>query len=187
MSDLHALPPDLPAPRDDGAADHLAGLRVPDVALPASDGTEVRLAGLTGLSVVFAYPRTGRPGEEPLGGEKAWNALPGARGCTPQACAIRDEHERFVARGARVLGLSTQSPADQREAAARLHLPYPLLSDERLALARALALPTFEVEGHRLLARLTLFVRDGVVAGAQYPVFPPDRAPASALDWLERV
>jgi peroxiredoxin len=185
--DPTVLPTDLPAPRDDGAADHLSGLPVPDVALPSTDGDDVRLSRLEGLSVVFAYPRTGRPGEEPLGGEAGWNAIPGARGCTPQACAIRDSHDRFAALGARVFGVSTQSPADQREAAARLHLPYLLLSDEGLALASALRLPTFEVEGHRLLVRLTLVVRDGVVRGALYPVFPPDRAAASALDWLERV
>jgi peroxiredoxin len=185
--DPGTLPADLPAPVDDGAADHLPGRRVPGVALPSTDGGTVTLASLPGLTVVFAYPRTGRPGEEPLSGEAGWNAIPGARGCTPQACAIRDLHAEFAARDARVLGLSTQSTADQREAVERLHLPYPLLSDERLELASALGLPTFEVEGVGLLARLTLVVRDGVVAGALYPVFPPDRAAASALTWLERV
>ena len=106
--------------------------------------------------MVFAYPRTGVPGEEPLGGEASWNAIPGARGCTPQACAIRDLHSDLVGAGARVFGLSTQDTAYQREAAERLHLPYPLLSDARLKLTRALRLPTFEVEGQVLLRRLTL-------------------------------
>ena len=135
------------------------------------------LAELSGRAVVFAYPRTGRPGEQSLGGDAAWDAIPGARGCTPQACAIRDAHARFDALGARVFGLSTQSPDDQREAAARLHLPYPLLSDPDAALG----LPTFEVEGVTLYKRLTLILRDGVVEDAIYPVFPPTEAADQAL------
>jgi peroxiredoxin len=178
------LPPDLPVPVDDGAADHLAGRVLPSLALAATTGPAVDLATTVGRSVVFAYPRTGRPGEQSLGGDEAWDAIPGARGCTPQACAIRDDHARFVEHGATVFGLSTQSPADQAEAAGRLHLPYPLLSDERLALTEAVDLPTFEVEGVTLLKRLTLFVRGGVIEHVQYPVFPPDAAAAMALGWL---
>ena len=141
----------------------------------------MRLDELEGRTVVFAFPRTGRPGEESLGGTDAWDAIPGARGCTPQACSFRDEHARFAGLGARVLGLSTQDTAYQREAVERLHLPYPLLSDEGLELANALTLPTFEVEGVTLLKRLTLFLRDGRVEDVIYPVFPPDRSAAEAL------
>lgn len=167
----------LPEPRDDGAAEGLAGSRLPPVALAASDGSSVALAKLAGRSVVFAYPRTGRPGEPSLGGDDLWNAIPGARGCTPQACAIRDDHARFEARGARVFGLSTQSTDDQREAAERLHLPYPLLSDPDASLG----LPTFEVEGVTLYRRLTLIVLDGTIEHAIYPVFPPAAAAEQAL------
>jgi len=175
--DLYTLPPDLPVPEDDGAADRLPGSHLPAVSLPATDGADVRLGELPGRSVVFAYPRTGRPGEQSLGGDEAWNAIPGARGCTPQACAIRDTHAQFEALGARVFGLSTQSTGDQREAAKRLHLPYPLLSDPDAALG----LPTFEVEAVTLYRRLTLIVRDGVIEQALYPVFPPDGAAEQAL------
>jgi peroxiredoxin len=181
------LPPDLPAPAYDGAASHLPGTALPGVALPASDGSTVRLDALPGRTVVFVYPRTGRPDEEPLGGEEAWNAIPGARGCTPEACSFRDEHARFAAAGARVFGLSTQPPAVQAETVERLHLPYPLLSDERLELGRALRLPTFEVEGVTLLKRLTLLVADGVVVDVHYPVFPPDAAADEALRRLSGV
>jgi len=179
-----ALPADLPVPEDDGAARHLAGMGLPALALPATDGSEVRLDALRGRSVVFAYPRTGRPGEESLGGDAAWDAIPGARGCTPQACAFRDEHAHFAELGVRVFGLSTQTPDDQLEASERLHLPYPLLSDAGLELARALRLPTFEVEGVTLLKRHTLFLRDGAIEQVQYPVFPPDRAADAALEAL---
>jgi peroxiredoxin len=180
------LPDDLPVPEDDGAARHLPGSAVPPVELDATDGARVRLDEVAGRSVVFAYPRTGRPGEASLGGDAAWDAIPGARGCTPQACGIRDSFARFTALGVRVFGLSTQSAGDQGEAAERLHLPYPLLSDERLELARAMRLPVFEVEGVTLLKRLTLFVSDGVVQDVQYPVFPPDAAAAAALRVLSR-
>jgi peroxiredoxin len=175
--ELYTLPDDLPVPDDDGGADHLPGSQLPAVALPATDGSEVTVAELPGRSVVFAYPRTGKPGEASLGGDEAWDAIPGARGCTPQACAIRDSKARFDALGVRVFGLSTQTTDDQREAAKRLHLPYPLLSDTDASLG----LPTFEVEGVTLYKRVTLIVRDGVVEHVIYPVFPPNEAAEQAL------
>ena len=181
VKDPLQLPDDLPVPQDDGAADHLTGVALPAVALQATDGATVRLDQLAGRAVVFAYPRTGRPGEPSLGGDEQWDAIPGARGCTPQACSFRDEYARFAAADTRVLGLSTQDTAYQREAAERLHLPYPLLSDERLELATALRLPTFAVDGVTLLKRLTLIVRDGVIESVIYPVFPPNRSAEQAL------
>jgi peroxiredoxin len=184
VRDPTVLPDDLPAPEDDGAAAHLPGTTLPSIALPATDGSTVTLADLPGTSVVFAYPRTGRPGEEPPGGEAGWNAIPGARGCTPEACSFRDERARFEERGARVFGLSTQDTEYQREAVERLHLPYAILSDERLELTRALNLPTFEVEGMTLIRRITLIVRDGVIDDVVYPVFPPDRGAELALERL---
>ncbi len=185
VKDPLQLPDDLPVPQDDGAADHLAGMVLPAVALRATDGTSVRLDELEGRTVVFAYPRTGRLGESSPGGDEEWDAIPGARGCTPQACSFRDEHVRFAAADVRVLGLSTQDTAYQQEVTERLRLPYPLLSDERRELATALGLPTFEVDGLTLLKRLTLFLHDGAIEGVIYPVFPPDRSAEQALIRLE--
>ncbi|HWM09984.1 MAG TPA: peroxiredoxin [Solirubrobacteraceae bacterium] len=185
MLDPNRLPDDLPIPEDDGAADHLRGTPLPPVALTATDGEVVRLDELPGRSVVFAYPRTGRPGEDPPGGEAGWNAIPGARGCTPEACSFRDEAARFGALGVRVFGLSTQDTPYQCEAVERLHLPYPLLSDERLELTRALGLPTFDVDGMTLIRRLTLIVVEGRVEDVVYPVFPPDRGAELALERLD--
>jgi peroxiredoxin len=185
MLDPTRLPDDLPVPDDDGAADHLKVAALPPVALRATDGSTVRLDELSRRSVVFAYPRTGRPGEDPPGGEAGWNAIPGARGCTPEACSFRDEMARFRAAGARVFGLSTQDTDYQREAVERLGLTYPLLSDERLALTRALELPTFEVDGLTLIRRLTLIIADGRIEDVVYPVFPPDRGAELALERLD--
>jgi peroxiredoxin len=181
IKDPLELPDDLPVPEDDGAADHLAGTALPPVALRATDGTSVRLDELEDRTVVFAYPRTGRPGESSPGGDDQWDVIPGARGCTPQACSFRDEYARFAEAHARVFGLSTQDTAYQQEAVERLNLPYPLLSDERLELATALRLPTFEVDGLTLLKRLTLFLRDGAIESVIYPVFPPNRSAEQAL------
>lgn len=175
------LPADLPVPRDDGAADHLSGTRAPAVPLAASTGESVCLDQVPGRTVLFIYPMTGAPGQR-LPTE--WDAIPGARGCTPQACAIRDSHAEFAAHEATVFGLSTQSPTEQVEAAGRLHLPYPLLSDSDLELTRTWQLPTFSVDGLVLLRRLTIFLSDGVVDGLIYPVFPPDRSAQAALTWL---
>jgi peroxiredoxin len=172
----------IPVPSDDGAAGHLPGLKVPSIPLPATDGTTVDLSALAGRVVVYAYPRTGIPGvENPPG----WDVIPGARGCTPQSCAFRDRFAELKARGVgHVFGLSTQATAYQAEAAARLHLPFPILSDEHLTLVRALRLSTFETSGMTLLKRLTLVIRDGVIEHVFYPVFPPDRNAGDVVAWL---
>jgi peroxiredoxin len=132
--------------------------------------------------VIYIYPRTGRPDQEAPTG---WNEIPGARGCTPQSCAFRDHYEELRRAGAaQVFGLSTQDTAYQREAVERLHLPFELLSDEKLAFARALRLPTFEVDGMKLIKRITLIARDGAIVKVFYPVFPPDRNATDVLAWL---
>ena len=173
----------IPAPVDDGAARHLQGSRMPDVALPGTGGQSVSLARLPGRIVVFAYPRTGEPGKASLVDD--WDMIPGARGCTPQSCAFRDLHKVLIEAGAaRVFGLSTQDTAYQQEAAQRLHLPFPLLSDAALALTRALRLPTMEVAGLTLMKRLALVIDGGVITKVFYPVFPPDKNAAEVHAWL---
>ncbi|HEY0354406.1 MAG TPA: peroxiredoxin [Enterovirga sp.] len=182
MHDPNILPADLPPPINDGGAAHLEGSMLPDVALAATDGSEVPLARLTGRSVVYAYPRTGQPGKALPEG---WDSIPGARGCTPQSCAFRDHFAELRGLGvAHLFGLSTQDSAYQHEAAERLHLPFPLLSDEGLAFTKAAGLPTFETSGMVLLKRLTMIVDDGRVTKVFYPVFPPDRSADEVLDWL---
>jgi peroxiredoxin/very-short-patch-repair endonuclease len=179
--DIHTLPDDLPVPEDDGAADHLLDAAVPPIPLAATTGETIRLDEIEGRTVLFCYPRTGRPDEELPPG---WNAIPGARGCTPEACGFRDAHAQFADLGTRVLALSTQSPEYQQEMADRLHLPFPVLSDEDLELTNALRLPTFETSGWTLLKRLTLVIDDGRISHVFYPVFPPDGHAAEVLDRL---
>jgi peroxiredoxin len=176
------LPSDLPVPKDDGGARHLAGMRVPALVLAATDGSAVDLSRLAGRTVVYIYPRTGRPGVSLPDG---WDAIPGARGCTPQSCGFRDHFRELEARGvAHVYGLSTQDSEYQREVAERLHLPFPLLSDAGLKFQRALKLPTFEIEGMTLIKRMVMVIDDGVIVHVFYPVFPPDRSAAEVLAWL---
>jgi peroxiredoxin len=179
----HELPNDLPVPTDDGAADHLQGMRLPPVALASTAGETVDLSALPGRTVVYCYPMTGRPGGDLAQG---WDEIPGARGCTPQSCSFRDHHVELQGLGARVFGLSTQDTEYQSEAAGRLRLPFALLSDAELALAGALSLPTFEVEGTVLLKRLTLVIEGGRIEKVFYPVFPPDKSAAQVVEWLER-
>jgi peroxiredoxin len=174
----------IPAPTDDGGAAHLVGMSLPPVALVATNDTSVTLAALPGRSVVFVYPRTGEPGKISLVDD--WDMIPGARGCTPQTCAFRDLFAELKAAGAsHVFGLSTQSNDYQAEMAARLHLPFPVLSDEKLALTRALNLPTMEVAGLTMLKRMALILDDGRISHVFYPVFPPDRNAGDVLDWLK--
>jgi peroxiredoxin len=178
------LPEDLPAPQDDGAARHLKGMRLPDIALPATDGSSVDLSKLKGRTIVYVYPRTGRPGQSlPTG----WDAIPGARGCTPQSCGFRDHFADLKALGvAQLYGLSTQDSAYQREAVERLHLPFAILSDAGLALGSALKLPTFTVDGMTLIKRMAWVIDDGTITHVFYPVFPPDRSADEVVDWLRK-
>jgi peroxiredoxin len=177
------LPKDIPAPQDDGAVRHLPGRRLPDVALAATGGDPVNLAKLPGRTIVYIYPRTGVPGV-PL--PDGWDMIPGARGCTPQSCGFRDHFADLKALGvAHVFGLSTQDTAYQQEAATRLHLPFPLLSDAQFQFTRALDLPTFDVAGMELIKRMVLVIDDGVIAHVFYPVFPPDKSAQDVIDWLQ--
>jgi peroxiredoxin len=182
MHNPNVLPPDIPAPIDDGAARHLKGMRVADVALPATDGARVDLSKLDGRTILYIYPRTGRPGQAlPTG----WDGIPGARGCTPQSCGFRDHAAELMRLGvAHLYGLSTQDTAYQQEAASRLHLPFALLSDETLAFAKAMRLPTFEVDGMRLTKRMAWVIDDGVITHVFYPVFPPDKNAEEVAAWL---
>jgi peroxiredoxin len=182
---LYSLPEDLPVPEDDGACDHLRRSLLPPIGLRATSGLMVDLSkeGRPWL-VIYCYPRTGRPDQEPPGGMAAWNAIPGARGCTPQSCAYRDHYTELTALGATVYGLSTQDSDYQLEAVQRLQLPFPLLSDARLAFARALRLPTFTFAGIELIKRLTLIARAGRIEEVLYPVFPSDADAERVIEWL---
>lgn len=185
--DFNDLPPGLPVPVDDGAADHLLGAVLPAIGLRATDGSEIDLlAASSGTLVLYVYPRTGVPGEALLPG---WDEIPGARGCTPQNCAFRDLHGDLAAAGATVCGLSSQPLEAQAAFAKRERMPYPLLNDGAMQLASplgggGLGLPTFETSGLRLYKRLTLIAREGRVERVFYPVFPPGSDAATALDWL---
>jgi len=172
----------VPAPIDDGMADHLRHGLVPHVLLDATDGNSIDPAELMGLCVIYVYPRTGRA-DMPLPDE--WNIIPGARGCTPQACAFRDHFAEVRALGVNHLfGLSTQDTLYQQEAVERLHLPFPLLSDHELTFTHALKLPTFTINGMTLLKRLTLIIQSGKILQVFYPVFPPDQNVSDVISWL---
>ena len=172
----------IPAPEDDGAANHLTGMALPDVALPATDGENVTLAKIEGRTVVYIYPMTGQPNVALPDG---WDDIPGARGCTPQSCSFRDHFAELKQLGVgHVFGLSTQDTPYQQEVAERLHLPFPVLSDEAGALREALNLPSMEVEGRVLLKRMAWVIDDGVIVKVFYPVFPPDQNAEAVIEWL---
>ena len=182
MTDPERLPPDLPVPLDDGACRHLPGLRMPALALPGTGDGTVDLGRATpAWAVFYCFPRASQPGVPP---PPDWDRIPGARGCTAQACDFRDHHQRLAALGAVVFGISTQTRAVQQEVATKLHLPFELLSDDGFRLTEALGLPTFAAGGLRLLRRLTLVVRHAVIEAVFYPIFPPDRSTVPVIDWL---
>jgi len=172
----------IPAPRDDGATKHLPGTKLPSVPLAATDGSTIDLSALSGRTVVYAYPRTGKPG---VANPEGWDMIPGARGCSPQACSFRDHFSELKNLGVdHLFGLSTQDTVYQKEAAQRLHLPFAILSDEHLKLTRALKLPTFEAGGMTLLKRFTMIVDNGTIEHVFYPVYPPDQNADEVVAWL---
>lgn len=174
----------LPVPLDDGAATHLTGAQLPDVVLTATNGAHVAMGKLSGRTVIYIYPLTGRPGTDLPPG---WDSIPGARGCTPQSCAFRDYHAELRDAGVNhVYGLSVQDSAYQHEAVSRLHLPFPLLSDCAFEFARALGLPIFTVGKSRYLKRMTLVADDARITKVFYPVFPPDQNPKEVLAWIRK-
>lgn len=186
VEDLKTLPKDLPVPVDDGAANHLFGMIVHSAPLHSTANRSVDLASVSEkrLVVVYCYPRTGKPGEEPLNGYAAWNRIPGARGCTPQSCAFRDFYSELQNLGAEVFGLSTQTTAYQQELVTREHLPFEILSDADLRFTNRLRLPIFEVEGATLLKRLTFIIHKRRIVKVFYPVFPPDKNAEEVIAWL---
>jgi peroxiredoxin len=183
-----SLPAHLPVPTDDGAADHLAGMRLPEIALPATNGSAIRLCDLD-KAVVFTYPRTGTPDRHP---GPDWDAIPGARGCTPHSCGFRDLRSEFDSLGVQVLGLSSQTTEFQKEFVERIHFPFPIVSDASLELVRVMRLPTFEYDvaavggggPNTLLKRMAWYVEQGVIRHVWYPVFPPDKNAGVVLSWL---
>ena len=182
MQNFTELPKDLPVPVDDGACKHLSGLTLPSINLSATSGQTVNLADLPGWVVIYCYPMTGRPGV-PL--PHGWDQIPGARGCTPQSCSFRDHDQELRALNAQVFGLSTQTTEYQREAAERLDLPFELLSDSALQFANTLRLPTFEIEGMRLIKRVTLITYNGKLVKHFYPIFPPDKNAEDVVAWFQ--
>jgi len=175
--DVYTLPPNLPVPEDDGAADHLVGLELPDLELESSLGT----VNARDFDVVYVYPRSGRPDVPLLPG---WDEIPGARGCTPQSCAFRDAYGELAELGVRVAGLSAQTLDDQLEFAERNRVPFPVVADPERRLAAALRLPTFEIAGLVLYKRITLVAEDARIVKVFYPVFPPDANAGDVLRWL---
>jgi peroxiredoxin len=183
MANLNQLPANLPIPQDDGAANHLPGMRLPRLSLCATTGKELNLGEIKGRLVIYCYPMTGQPN---VALPEGWDQIPGARGCTPQSCSFRDHYQELQSLGVEIVGLSVQSTAYQQEMADRLHLPFPVVSDADYQFQRALQLPTFITAGMTLLKRVTLIANDGVIEAIHYPIFPSDSDPAWVISYLKK-
>ena len=183
MANLNQLPANLPIPQDDGAANHLPGMRLPRLSLCATTGKELNLVEIKGRLVIYCYPMTGQPN---VALPEGWDQIPGARGCTPQSCSFRDHYQELQSLGVEIVGLSVQSTAYQQEMADRLHLPFPVVSDADYQFQRALQLPTFITAGMTLLKRITLIANDGVIEAIHYPIFPSDSDPAWVINYLKQ-
>lgn len=182
MTNFNQLPSNLPIPQDDGAADHLVGMRLPSVTLNTTTASRLNLGESKGRLAIYCYPMTGQPN---VALPEGWDQIPGARGCTPQSCSFRDHYQELRTLGVEIFGVSVQSTEYQKEMADRLHLPFPVLSDADYQLQKALQLPTFVAAGMTLLKRITLIVNNGVIEAVHYPIFPSDSDPVWVIDYLK--
>lgn len=184
MKNLLTLPDNLPIPVDDGACDHLEGMKFPELNIPSTNGREINLGVDKGISVIYFYPMMGSPNSAPMIG---WNDIPGARGCTPQSCEFKNHFSELTELGVKnVFGASSQDIYQQKETCARLHLPFELLNDSEFELANALNLPTFCYKDKKLIKRLTIIVEDGTILKVFYPVFPPNENAERVIEWLSK-
>ena len=173
----------IPAPKADVSLDHLNNYQIPEIKLQSTKGEFVNVGKLSGLSVIYIYPMTGQPN---VALPKDWDEIPGARGCTPQSCSFRDNFSELTKLNIKnIFGLSSQTTDYQKELATRLHLPYAILSDEKLAFANALKLPTFKIDNMDLIKRITLILDDNKIIKYFYPVFPPDENVNQVIAWLK--
>jgi peroxiredoxin Q/BCP len=99
----------------------LEGKKAPPFSLPDSSGRTVRLADLIGAKslVLYFYPKDMTPG------------------CTTEACSFRDNADALRAAGARVVGVSGDSPGSHTKFSGRYDLNFPLLSDTDNKVGRA--------------------------------------------------
>ena len=183
MTQLTDLPNDLPIQIDDGKCNHLKDIELPNITLHSTSENEINLSKLKGLSVLYFYPMTGRPD---INLPDGWNEIPGARGCTPQSCSFRDNHEVLKKLHVKVYGISTQSTSYQKEVVERLHLPYEILSDDDFKLTQELNLPTLNVDNMTLIKRITLICEDSKIIKVFYPVFPPHKNVVEVIKWIEK-
>jgi peroxiredoxin len=179
-NNYNTLPADLPIPIDDGLACHLIKMRLPEVFFASTSGKDFSFGD--GKFVLYVYPLTGQPNVALPDG---WDEIPGARGCTPQACDFSNHFQQFSDLNTQVFGLSTQTTQYQLELKNRLHLPFDLLSDSDFQLKKAINLPTFTVGELTLYKRLTLIIEKNIIKKVFYPVFPPNQHAAQVLDWLK--
>ncbi|WP_426501312.1 winged helix-turn-helix transcriptional regulator [Streptomyces sp. D54] len=162
----------------------LKGTRLPELLLTGDDGEPRDPVADTPYTVLYCFPSAyARRDAYPPG----WAGIPGARGCTLESCAYRDQLAEFTAAGATVHGVSAQRPDEQRAFAEKEGLRFPLLSDADLTLTAALRLPTFRAAGVSRLKRLTLVVdRERTIREVLYPITDIGASVHEALEAVRR-
>lgn len=163
----------------------LVGKRVPAIGLPAHGG-ELTEAVPARWTVLYAFPGAFAPTGSPLPPD--WGDIPGAAGCTLESVTYRDRYADFERADVVVHGVSTQRPDQLRAFAEHVRLPFPLLSDEDLALTAALRLPTFRAHGVDRLKRMTMIVDPArTIRAVQFPVTDPAGSVDEALASVTRL
>ena len=181
---LSILPKDLPVPIDDGKCDHLLNSRIPNISLPNQDGNELKLnRNDTFRIILYCYPMTGSPKKKL---PKNWNEIPGARGCTPQNCSIRNFNDELLSLNAIPIGVTTQTIEEIKEMTFRLKILHDILSDQNHKFIKILNLPTFQVEKKTYIKRITMIIENSIIKHVFYPVFPPDLHVKEIIKWLEK-
>lgn len=177
------LPDNLPAPHDDGEANHLLKMHIPGIVLPSTVKDSLDISKIDArYTILYFFPTMKVPGS-PLPAD--WSNIPGARGCTPQNIAFNEHGADFQRYDAVSIGVSTQSIDELIQLSALRSFSQPLVSDSDLEFQQKLGVPTFQIEENTFYKRLTLIIQESKIIKVFYPVFPPDTHVLKILEWLE--
>jgi peroxiredoxin len=153
----------------------LIGQPLPPVRLGCYAGSPVDVRDLEGRLVIYFYPGCVCSPEDGYQ-SPALDAV--------QHRAFADRGAEFLAMDCRPIGISSQSVEGQRRAAADTKAGHILLSDHELQLARALGLPTFNVDNADWYRRVTLLLAEGSIAQAFSALGGAAQSAAQAIAWI---
>ena len=146
------------------------GSKAPDFSAMDENGNIVNLSDFSGKTLVlYFYPKDSAPG------------------CTAEACNLRDNYEKFLAKGWSILGVSKDSQASHQKFIDKYGLKQTLLADEDKQMVQAYDVwheKTMCGKKYMGIVRSTYIIdENGVITGA----FPKVKATENPADMLKQL